>query len=45
MFRGIKGTGKRKAYIRQIVDGERDPYSIIDEVIENYLKVRPADGE
>ncbi len=45
VFRGIKGTGRRKAYIRQIVDGERDPYSIIDEVIEEYLNARPVDGE
>jgi LAO/AO transport system kinase len=45
VFRGIKGTGKRQAYIRQIVDGERDPYSIIDEVMEEYLKVRPADDD
>ena len=45
VFRGIEGSGKRKAYIRQIVDGERDPYSIIDEVIDEYLNARPVDGE
>lgn len=38
VFKGLKGTGKKKRYIQQILDGNSDPYSVIEEVIETYLK-------
>jgi LAO/AO transport system kinase len=44
VFRGLKGTGKRRAYIRQLAERERDPYSIIDEVMEEYLESAKSRG-
>jgi hypothetical protein len=44
VFRGIEGTGKHKEYIRQIVAGERDPYSIVDEILASTLKVPAKDA-
>jgi len=38
VFKGLKGTGKKKAYIQSILRGEGDPYSVVEEVLEGLLK-------
>lgn len=42
VFRGLKGTGMKKRYIQEILDGKTDPYSVIEEVLSIFLKKRPA---
>jgi len=42
---GLKGTGKKKKYIRKICDGQSDPYTIIAEVLKNFLKKGSFDPE
>jgi LAO/AO transport system kinase len=44
-LRELEGTGNKATYARQILAGERDPYSVIDEVLEKYLKLRPGAPE
>jgi len=36
IFDGLKGTGKKNAYISGILQGTNDPYSIVDEVFETF---------
>lgn len=38
IFKGLKGTGKKRQYLESILKGENDPYSIVDEVLTTYLK-------
>jgi LAO/AO transport system kinase len=38
VFRGLKGTGKKRYYIRQILEGKTDPYSVVEEVLSTFLK-------
>ena len=45
VLQGLKGTGKKKEYIRQILDGQSDPYTVIDEVLENFLNKEPTDSK
>ena len=37
IFRGLKGTGKKRKYIKSIIEGESDPYSVVEEVLATYL--------
>ena len=39
IFKGLKGTGKKSQYIRSIADGKTDPYSVVEEVLSDFLKV------
>jgi len=38
IFSGIKGTGKKKQYIQDIRDGKADPYSVVDDILNTYIK-------
>ena len=40
IFKGLKGTGKKRKYINSIIEGENDPYSIVEEVLNTYLKTK-----
>jgi LAO/AO transport system kinase len=40
IFKGLKGTGKKKRYIRGIIDGKLDPYTVIEEILGTFLKKR-----
>ena len=40
IFKGLKGTGKKRRYIRSIIDGKSDPYTVIEEILETFLKER-----
>ncbi len=42
VFRGLKGTGIKKRYIQEILDGKTDPYSVIEEILSIFLRKRPA---
>jgi LAO/AO transport system kinase len=37
IFKGLKGTGKKKKYIKSILDGKNDPYSVVEEILGSYL--------
>lgn len=37
VFSGLKGTGKKSKYIEAIMNGENDPYSVVEEVLRNFL--------
>lgn len=37
IFKGLKGTGKKKEYINSIMEGETNPYSVVEEVLDTYL--------
>jgi LAO/AO transport system kinase len=39
IFKGLKGTGKRRDYIQAILAGKTDPYSVVEEVLQQFLKV------
>jgi len=43
VFAGLKGTGKKRAYINAILAGQNDPYSVVEEVVETFLNIRPGD--
>ena len=36
IFKGLKGTGKKKTYIKSILDGKNDPYSVVEEILRSY---------
>lgn len=38
IFKGLKGTGKKRQYIKAIFDGRTDPYSVVEEVLKTFLK-------
>lgn len=38
VFAGLKGTGKKREYIESIRAGDNDPYSVVEEVLETFLK-------
>ena len=42
IFKGLKGTGKKRKYIRSILEGKNDPYSVVEEILSSYLI---AEGE
>ena len=37
VFKGLKGTGKKKKYIENIMSGNGDPYSVVDEILRTYI--------
>jgi LAO/AO transport system kinase len=39
IFKGLKGTGKKRQYIKAIFEGRTDPYSVVEEVLSAFLKV------
>ncbi|MBM4327284.1 MAG: methylmalonyl Co-A mutase-associated GTPase MeaB [Deltaproteobacteria bacterium] len=39
VFKGLKGTGKKRQYIRAILEGRTDPYSVVEEVLRTFLRV------
>jgi LAO/AO transport system kinase len=39
IFAGLKGTGKKRDYIRTILDGKTDPYSVVEEILKTFVKV------
>jgi LAO/AO transport system kinase len=40
IFKGLKGTGKKRRYIRNIIEGKSDPYTVIDEILGTFLRKR-----
>ena len=38
VFAGLKGTGRKRAYIEAILAGRNDPYSVVEEVLKEFLK-------
>lgn len=40
IFKGLKGTGKKKKYINSIIEARADPYSVVEEVLNTYLVLR-----
>lgn len=36
IFKDLKGTGKKKEYIESILEGENDPYSVVEEILSSY---------
>ena len=40
IFKGLKGTGKKKKYINSIIEARADPYSVVEEVLNTYLVPR-----
>jgi LAO/AO transport system kinase len=38
IFKGLKGTGKKQQYIQSILNGQTDPYSVVEEVLNAFLK-------
>jgi len=40
IFKGLKGSGKKRRYIRSIIDGKSDPYTVIEEILEIFLRKR-----
>jgi LAO/AO transport system kinase len=37
IFKGLKGTGKKKEYIESIMKRKNDPYSVVEDVLNTYL--------
>ena len=37
IFKGLKGTGKKKKYINSIIEAKTDPYSVVEEILNTYL--------
>lgn len=42
VFAGLKGTGRKRHYINAIMTREKDPYSVVEEVLEFFVKKREA---
>jgi len=43
VFAGLKGTGRKRAYIEDIMAGRNDPYSVVDEVLKEFLVREKSD--
>ena len=37
IFKGLKGTRKKKEYIESIINRKNDPYSVVEDVLNTYL--------
>lgn len=37
VFAGLKGTGRKRAYIESIMAGKNDPYSVVDKVLKEFI--------
>jgi LAO/AO transport system kinase len=42
VFKGLKGTGRKRKYIQEIVEGKTNPYSVIEEILRAFVKKRPS---
>ncbi len=40
VFKGLKGTGKRREYINSLVNRKTDPYSVVKEILSTYLMLK-----
>ena len=40
VFAGLKGTGKKRQYIEEILSGRNDPYSVVHEVLKTFYPIR-----
>jgi len=38
VFKGLKGTGKRRKYIKGVLESKTDPYTVVEEVMSTYIK-------
>lgn len=38
IFKGLKGTGKKREYVQAILGGQSDPYSVVEEVLSRFLR-------
>ncbi|MDY6850811.1 MAG: methylmalonyl Co-A mutase-associated GTPase MeaB [Thermodesulfobacteriota bacterium] len=38
VFAGLKGTGRKRDYIKAIQAGQNDPYSVVEEILGTFLK-------
>jgi LAO/AO transport system kinase len=38
VFKGLKGTGKRRKYIKGVLESKIDPYTVVEEVMSTYIK-------
>lgn len=45
VFAGLKGTGRKRAYIEAIMAGRNDPYSVVEEVLKEFLVRENSDEE
>lgn len=39
VFKGLRGTGKKQRYIKAMLDGKTEPYSVVEEVLGTFLKL------
>lgn len=37
VFAGLKGSGRKRAYIEAILTGQSDPYSVVEEVLKEFF--------
>ncbi len=44
IFKELEGTGKKKQYIKSIMEGKNDPYSVVDEVLRTYVLAKSIDS-
>ncbi|MGA2463224.1 MAG: methylmalonyl Co-A mutase-associated GTPase MeaB [Thermodesulfobacteriota bacterium] len=40
IFKGLNGSGEKRRYIQSIIDGKSDPYKVVEEIMETFLKKR-----
>lgn len=45
VFAGLKGTGRKRGYIEAIMAGRIDPYSVVEEVLKEFLVRENSDEE
>jgi LAO/AO transport system kinase len=39
VFAGLRGTGKKRQYIDEIINGRNDPYSVVQEVLKSFFTI------
>lgn len=39
IFKGLSGTGRKRQYIKGILEGRTDPYSVVEDVLTTFLNV------
>jgi LAO/AO transport system kinase len=39
VFAGLRGTGKKRQYIDEIITGRNDPYSVVQEVLKSFFTI------
>jgi len=45
IFKGLRGTGKKRKYINSIIEGKNDPYSVVEEILNTYLSEKRSDTQ